>query len=102
MAITSDEVNYLVYRYLQECDGIKAPDSNGVEKVDNDALVLLSGHEKEVYNCLWNPVKNVLDGALVKTYQASGDIYDVNWNRDGDLIAACAASGDVAIINFRL
>lgn len=33
---------------------------NGVDKLDKEALVLLNGHEKEVYACSWNPVKNIL------------------------------------------
>ncbi|KAF1790558.1 WD40 repeat, conserved site [Phytophthora cactorum] len=104
MAITSDEVNFLVYRYLQESGflhsaftfayesqlakssvintelppgalvsfmqkglqyvGIEAHINevrmNDVDKLDKEALVLLSGHEKEVYACSWNPVKNIL------------------------------------------
>lgn len=38
---------------------------NGVDKVDKSALILLSGHEKEVYGCLWNPVKNILVSGYV-------------------------------------
>ncbi|GMF10859.1 unnamed protein product [Phytophthora lilii] len=37
-----------------------AAEMNGVDKLDKEALVLLSGHKKEVYACSWNPVKNIL------------------------------------------
>ena len=37
-----------------------AAEMHGVDKLDKEALVLLSGHEKEVYACSWNPTTNVL------------------------------------------
>ncbi|RLN38328.1 hypothetical protein BBJ28_00017432 [Nothophytophthora sp. Chile5] len=41
-------------------DATKVTEVNGVDKVDKAALVLLSGHEKEVYTCSWNPTANIL------------------------------------------
>lgn len=55
----------------------------------------MSGLTRDTVSCLQ-------DGSLVKMYQANGDVYEVNWNKQGDQIAACVSSGDVAIINFRL
>ncbi|GMF32709.1 unnamed protein product [Phytophthora fragariaefolia] len=45
---------------ISRCCGAAAADLNGVDKLDKEALVLLNGHEKEVYACAWNPAKNVL------------------------------------------
>ena len=39
---------------------VSVVEMNGVDKLDKEALVLLSGHEKEVYACSWNPMKNIL------------------------------------------
>lgn len=33
---------------------------NGVDKNVKEPVVLLSGHEKEVFVCSWNPVSNLL------------------------------------------
>lgn len=38
----------------------RVAEMNGVDKLDKEALVLLGGHEKEVYACSWNPMTNVL------------------------------------------
>jgi WD40 repeat protein len=42
------------------CGRCFGAEMNGLDKLDKEALVLLSGHEKEVYACSWNPVKNIL------------------------------------------
>jgi hypothetical protein len=38
---------------------------NGVEKSVKEPVILLNGHEKEVYACSWNPVKDLLVSGYV-------------------------------------
>lgn len=101
-------------------DGTK--DVNGVEKLDKEALVLLSGHEKEVYACSWNPAKNVLvSGSSDSTARiwtlpskvedpkaiepavlnhGTGphkDVTTLEWNHDGSLLASGTYNGKTRI-----
>ncbi|KAL4085644.1 hypothetical protein PRIC1_014980 [Phytophthora ramorum] len=103
-------------------DGTK--EMNGVDKVDKEALVLLSGHEKEVYACSWNPVKNVLvsgssdstariwtlpskvesDKPALPTVLNHGtgphkDVTTLEWNHDGSLLASGTYNGKTRIWN---
>lgn len=74
-------------------------------------------HQDPVYGVAYSPngeylasgtiggfisIWSLKDGSLIKTCQANGDIYEVGWNREGTLVAASVASGDVALINFRM
>lgn len=38
---------------------------NGVDKSAKDPVILLNGHEKEVYACSWNPAKDLLVSGYV-------------------------------------
>ncbi|GLE02353.1 hypothetical protein PINS_up011191 [Pythium insidiosum] len=105
-------------------DGTKATEVNGVEKVDNDSLMLLSGHEKEVYNCLWNPVKNILvsgsSDSTARIWEISADLVTgkhpapapvvlshgsgpqkdvttLEWNHDGSFLASGTYNGKTRI-----
>ncbi|KAG6977231.1 hypothetical protein JG688_00000583 [Phytophthora aleatoria] len=95
---------------------------NGVDKLDKEALVLLSGHEKEVYACSWNPVKNILvsgssdstarvwslpnkveDSKAVKPKVLSHgtgphkDVTTLEWNHNGSLLASGTYNGKTRI-----
>ncbi|CAM9519547.1 unnamed protein product [Heterosigma akashiwo] len=48
--------------------------------------------------CIWS----VKDGALIKTYQGSGDIFEVAWNHSENKIAACYSTNVVTILDFRM
>ncbi|KAG0076868.1 hypothetical protein BGZ90_008076 [Linnemannia elongata] len=71
-------------------------------------LRVLSRHIEAVYTVAFNPtgthlatgspdhtinIWRVQDGALVKTYQGEGGIFEVDWNSTGDKLAACVANG---------
>ncbi|KAE9033062.1 F-box-like/WD repeat-containing protein [Phytophthora rubi] len=104
-------------------DGTKA-EMNGVDKLDKEALVLLNGHEKEVYACSWNPVKNILvsgssdstarvwslpnkvedSKAVVPKVLNHGtgphkDVTTLEWNHDGSLLASGTYNGKTRIWN---
>ncbi|KAG6610725.1 putative WD domain-containing protein [Phytophthora cinnamomi] len=97
---------------------------NGVDKLDKEALVLLNGHEKEVYACSWNPVKNILvsgssdstarvwalpnkvedSKAVVPKVLNHGtgphkDVTTLEWNHDGSLLASGTYNGKTRIWN---
>ncbi|RLN37026.1 hypothetical protein BBO99_00004699 [Phytophthora kernoviae] len=99
-------------------------DVNGVDKLDKEALVLLNGHEKEVYACSWNPVKNILVSgssdstariwtlpnkvenakAVDATVLNHGtgphkDVTTLEWNHDGSLLASGTYNGKTRIWN---
>jgi transducin (beta)-like 1 len=42
----------------------------------------------------------VRDGSLVRTYQGSGGIFEVCWNKSGDRLAACFSDNTVAVIDL--
>ncbi|CAI5731234.1 unnamed protein product [Hyaloperonospora brassicae] len=101
-------------------DGTK--EMHGVDKLDKEALVLLSGHEKEVYACSWNPTTNVLvSGSSDSTARlwtlpnkvedeksmvhkildhGSGphkDVTTLEWNHNGCLLASGTYNGKTRI-----
>ncbi|KAL7693902.1 putative coatomer alpha subunit, anaphase-promoting complex subunit 4, WD40 [Plasmopara halstedii] len=103
-------------------DGTKG--MNGLEKLDKEALVLLNGHEKEVYACSWSPVTNILvsgssdstarvwslpnkvedSKALVPKVLPHGtgphkDVTTLEWNHDGSLLASGTYNGKTRIWN---
>lgn len=106
-------------------DGGKEGDMNGVVKPESSsAIVLLSGHEKEVYGCLWNPVQNVLvSGSSDSTARiweltddagtnqspaptpkvlnhGSGphkDVTTLEWSHDGSLLASGTYNGKTRV-----
>ncbi|DAZ94565.1 TPA: hypothetical protein N0F65_004181 [Lagenidium giganteum] len=111
-------------------DAVDAPkgsdvtEVNGVEKAEKTDLVLLSGHEKEVYGCSWNPAKNVLvsgssdstariwefgneplaskeEATLPKVLNhGTGphkDVTTLEWNHDGSLLASGTYNGKTRI-----
>ena len=86
-----------------------------VEK--STALHILRGHSEPVYTIAFNPdgqyllsgsfdkclhVWSVKDGALIKTYQSSGGIFEACWSNDGRKMAACHADNTVSVIDFRM
>ncbi|KAF9361199.1 hypothetical protein BGX34_007286, partial [Mortierella sp. NVP85] len=73
-----------------------------------DCLRVLARHVEAVYTVAFNPsgthlatgspdhtinIWRVQDGALVRTYQGEGGIFEVDWNSNGDKLAACVANG---------
>ncbi|CAH0487141.1 unnamed protein product [Peronospora farinosa] len=103
-------------------DGSK--EMNGVDKLDKEALVLLSGHEKEVYACSWNPMKNILVSGssdstarvwtlpnIVKDRKEAvsmvlnhgtgphKDVTTLEWNHDGSSLASGTYNGKTRIWN---
>ncbi|KAI3867039.1 hypothetical protein MKW98_000252 [Papaver atlanticum] len=68
------------------------------------------GHMEPVYSVAFSPngeylasgsldkslhIWSMKDGSLVKTYNGSGGIFEVCWNKEGDKIAACFANNTV-------
>jgi len=81
------------------------------------SIYTLSRNEESVYSVAFSPsgdylasgslaghlsIWNVKDGALIKTYQGNGDIFEVAWNHHEDKIAACFSTNIVTILDFRL
>ncbi|KAF9124951.1 hypothetical protein BGW39_007782 [Mortierella sp. 14UC] len=80
-------------------------------------LRVLSRHIEAVYTVAFNPtgthlatgspdhtinIWRVQDGALVKTYQGEGGIFEVDWNSTGDKLAACVANGTLVVAHVKL
>ncbi|TMW60076.1 hypothetical protein Poli38472_000118 [Pythium oligandrum] len=105
-------------------DPVDVADANGVEKIDTTGVLLLSGHEKEVYGCLWNPTRNILvsgssdstariweipsDAVVNKELTPSPkvlnhgtgphkDVTTLEWNHDGSLLASGTYNGKTRI-----
>ncbi|KAJ0604020.1 putative transcription factor WD40-like family [Helianthus annuus] len=45
---------------------------------------------------------SVKEARVVKTYEGSGGIFEVCWNKEGDKIGACFSNNVVCILDFRL
>ncbi|RZC48517.1 hypothetical protein C5167_016942 [Papaver somniferum] len=75
------------------------------------------GHREPVYSVAFSPngeylasgsldrslhIWSMKDGSLVKTYNGSGGIFEVCWNKEGDKIAACFANNTVCVLDFRM
>ncbi|MCL7045260.1 hypothetical protein MKW94_018555 [Papaver nudicaule] len=75
------------------------------------------GHREPVYSVAFSPngeylasgsldrslhIWSMKDGSLVKTYNGSGGIFEVCWNKEGDKIAACFADNTVCVLDFRM
>ncbi|WVZ17988.1 hypothetical protein V8G54_005310 [Vigna mungo] len=45
---------------------------------------------------------SVKEGKIVKTYTGKGGIFEVNWNKDGDKVAACFSNNIVCVLDFRM
>ncbi|KAF1325888.1 Wd domain-containing protein, partial [Globisporangium splendens] len=102
-------------------------EANGMDKLEKSPLILLSGHEKEVYGCLWNPVKNLLvSGSSDSTARiweipseinnskslsltpkvlnhGAGphkDVTTLEWNHDGTLLASGTYNGKTRVWNI--
>lgn len=74
-------------------------------------------HREPVYSVAFSPngeylasgsldrslhIWSMKDGSLVKTYNGSGGIFEVCWNKEGDKIAACFANNTVCVLDFRM
>ena len=42
------------------------------------------------------------EGKIIRTYNGSGGIFEVCWNKEGDKIAACFANNIVCVLDFRM
>ncbi|KAF9102737.1 hypothetical protein BGX27_010870 [Mortierella sp. AM989] len=84
---------------------------------NGNCLRVLSRHTEAVYTVAFNPtgthiatgspdatinIWRVQDGALVKTYQGEGGIFEVDWNSTGDKLAACVANGTLVVAHIKL
>ncbi|KAI1307359.1 Transducin (beta)-like 1, Y-linked [Mortierella claussenii] len=84
---------------------------------NGDCLRVLLRHTEAVYSVAFNPtgthlatgspdttinIWRVQDGALVKTYQGEGGIFEVDWNSTGDKLAACVANGTLVVAHVKL
>ncbi|MFS7910270.1 putative WD40/YVTN repeat-like-containing domain superfamily [Helianthus anomalus] len=45
---------------------------------------------------------SVKEARVVKTYEGSGGIFEVCWNKEGDKIGACFSNNVVCILDFRM
>lgn len=45
---------------------------------------------------------SVKEGKIVKTYTGKGGIFEVNWSKDGDKVAACFSNNIVCVLDFRM
>mmetsp|Transcript_49257 Transcript_49257/g.127050 ORF Transcript_49257/g.127050 Transcript_49257/m.127050 type:complete len:496 (-) Transcript_49257:770-2257(-) len=81
------------------------------------AILDLKRHKDPVYSIDFSPCGNFLasgsfdhkvhiwsmkDGSIVKSFECPSFVYDVRWNRDGDKVAACCATGGANMIDFRM
>ncbi|XP_027942733.1 WD40 repeat-containing protein HOS15-like isoform X2 [Vigna unguiculata] len=77
----------------------------------------LNGHRDPVYSVAFSPngeylasgsmdryvhIWSVKEGKIVKTYTGKGGIFEVNWNKDGDKVAACFSNNIVCVLDFRM
>ncbi|KAF9170664.1 hypothetical protein BGX20_008687 [Mortierella sp. AD010] len=84
---------------------------------NGDCLRVLLRHSEAVYTVAFNPsgthlatgspdatinIWRVQDGALIKTYQGEGGIFEVDWNSTGDKLAACVANGTLVVAHVKL
>ncbi|KHN04465.1 F-box-like/WD repeat-containing protein TBL1XR1 [Glycine soja] len=80
-------------------------------------LYTLNGHRDPVYSVAFSPngeylasgsmdrylhIWSVKEGKIVKTYTGKGGIFEVNWNKDGDKVAACFSNNIVCVMDFRM
>ncbi len=77
-------------------------------KADGTALAVLSAHTAEVYALAWSPDGKILatgagdgtvrlwqsDGALVKTLQSEGTVFDLAWSPDGKILTSGSSVGE--------
>lgn len=76
----------------------------------------LTGHSQPVYSLSFSPdgrylasgsfdkiirVWSIKEGKLARTYEAAGGFFEVSWNKDGDLLAACANDKTISVIDMR-
>lgn len=45
---------------------------------------------------------SVDDGSIVKSYDCSGSVFEVSWNRAGDKLAASLGDRSVAVLELRM
>ncbi|KAF9991870.1 Transducin (beta)-like 1 X-linked receptor 1 [Entomortierella chlamydospora] len=84
---------------------------------NGNCLRVLLRHSEAVYTVAFNPtgthlatgspdatinIWRVQDGALIKTYQGEGGIFEVDWNSTGDKLAACVANGTLVVAHVKL
>ncbi|KAL8261101.1 hypothetical protein R6Q59_025150 [Mikania micrantha] len=77
----------------------------------------LVGHGDPVYSVAFSPngeylasgsldkclhIWSVKEARIVKTYEGSGGIFEVCWNKEGDKIGACFSNNVVCILDFRM
>ncbi|XP_006581249.1 WD40 repeat-containing protein HOS15-like isoform X1 [Glycine soja] len=82
-----------------------------------NVLYSLNGHRDPVYSVAFSPngeylasgsmdrylhIWSVKEGKIVKTYTGKGGIFEVNWNKDGDKVAACFSNNIVCVLDFRM
>ena len=48
------------------------------------------------------PLQSVKQGQIVKTYTGNGGIFEVCWNKEGNMIAACFSNNVVSVLDFRM
>ncbi|KAK7352454.1 hypothetical protein VNO80_17876 [Phaseolus coccineus] len=80
-------------------------------------LYSLNGHRDPVYSVAFSPngeylasgsmdryvhIWSVKEGKIVKTYTGKGGIFEVNWSKDGDKVAACFSNNIVCVLEFRM
>ncbi|XP_027355742.1 WD40 repeat-containing protein HOS15-like isoform X2 [Abrus precatorius] len=80
-------------------------------------LYSLNGHRDPVYSVAFSPngeylasgsmdrymhIWSVKEGKIVKTYAGNGGIFEVNWSKDGDKVAACFSNNIVCVLDFRM
>ncbi|KAL2346450.1 hypothetical protein Fmac_000450 [Flemingia macrophylla] len=80
-------------------------------------LYSLNGHRDPVYSIAFSPngeylasgsmdrylyIWSVKEGKIVKAYTGKGGIFEVNWNKDGDKVAACFSNNIVCVLDFRM
>ena len=81
-----------------------------------ECLNHLTGHTQPVYSLAFSPdgkylasgsfdkmirIWSVKDGKLTRTYEATGGIFEVCWNKDGDMLAACSSDKLISVLDMR-
>ncbi|KAI8882141.1 WD40 repeat-like protein [Backusella circina FSU 941] len=85
------------------------------DALSGECLQVLKNHKEAVYSISFSPdarllasgsfdgvlnIWNIKDGSLFKTYQATGGLFEVHFNKEGNKLAACTSNKQVIVFSM--